>query len=70
MDSKRFGRKLLLLNRCTTSPLSWRKRRKPRNISMNIFVHNDWVFGLCPSSGILETRKHNVSETESVSVLR
>jgi hypothetical protein len=29
-----------------------------------------WVFGLCPSSGILETRKHNVSETESVSVLR
>jgi hypothetical protein len=21
---------------------------------------NYWVFGLCPSSGILETRKHNV----------
>jgi hypothetical protein len=31
---------------------------------------NYWVFGLCPSSGILETRKHNVSETGSVSVLR
>jgi hypothetical protein len=24
---------------------------------------NSWVFGLCPSSGILETKKHNVSET-------
>jgi hypothetical protein len=22
-----------------------------------------WGFGLCPSSGILEARKHNVSET-------
>jgi hypothetical protein len=29
-----------------------------------------WVFGLCPSSGILETRKQNFSETGSVSVLR
>jgi hypothetical protein len=28
------------------------------------------VFGLRPSSYILETRKHNVSETGSVSVLR
>jgi hypothetical protein len=27
-------------------------------------------FGLCPSSGILETRKRNVLETRSVSVLR
>jgi hypothetical protein len=26
-----------------------------------------WVFGLCPSSGILETRKHNVLETDIVS---
>jgi hypothetical protein len=31
---------------------------------------NYWVLGLCPSSGILETRKHNVSETVSVAVLR
>jgi hypothetical protein len=31
---------------------------------------NYWVLGLCSSSGILETRKHNVSETGSVSVLR
>jgi hypothetical protein len=33
-------------------------------------IQNYWVLGLCPSSGILETRKHNVSETGSVSVLR
>jgi hypothetical protein len=29
-----------------------------------------WVFGLRPSSDILETRKHNVSENGSVSLLR
>jgi hypothetical protein len=29
-----------------------------------------WVFGLGPSTSILETRKHNVSETGSVSILR
>jgi hypothetical protein len=29
-----------------------------------------WGFGLCSLSGILETRKHNVSETESFSLLR
>jgi hypothetical protein len=33
-------------------------------------TQNYWVFGLCPSSGILDTRKHNVSETGSVFVLR
>jgi hypothetical protein len=26
-------------------------------------TQNYWVFGLCPLSSILETRKHNVSET-------
>jgi hypothetical protein len=26
-------------------------------------TQNYWVSGLCPSSGILETTKHNVSET-------
>jgi hypothetical protein len=30
-------------------------------------IPNYWVFGLCPLSGILKTRKHNVSETGSVS---
>jgi hypothetical protein len=29
-----------------------------------------WVFWTSLSSGILETRKHDVSETESVSILR
>jgi hypothetical protein len=33
-------------------------------------TQNNWVFGLFPSSGILGTRKHDVSETRSVSVLR
>jgi hypothetical protein len=31
---------------------------------------NYWVSGLCPLSGILNTIKHNVSETGSASVLR
>jgi hypothetical protein len=33
-------------------------------------IQNYWVSGLCPSSGILNTRKHNISETESLSVVR
>jgi hypothetical protein len=35
-----------------------------------INTQNYWVFGLFPSSDILENRKPNVSETESVYVLR
>jgi hypothetical protein len=31
---------------------------------------NYWAFGLRPSSGILETRKRNILETESVLVIR
>jgi hypothetical protein len=31
-------------------------------------TQNYWVFGLFPSSGILGNRRHNVSETGSVSV--
>jgi hypothetical protein len=26
-------------------------------------TQNYWVFGLCPSSGVIKTRKHDVSET-------
>jgi hypothetical protein len=33
-------------------------------------TQNYWVLGLFPSSGILQNRKHDVSETGSVSVLR
>jgi hypothetical protein len=32
-------------------------------------IQNYWVFGLFPSSGILGTRKYDVSVTGSVSVL-
>jgi hypothetical protein len=32
--------------------------------------HSYWVSGLCPSSGILNTRERNVSETGSISILR
>jgi hypothetical protein len=35
-----------------------------------VFIQNYWFFGLFRSSGILQTRKHDVSETGSVSVLR
>jgi hypothetical protein len=31
---------------------------------------NYWGFGLFPSSGILKTREHNVSEIGYVSILR
>jgi hypothetical protein len=34
------------------------------------YDQNHWVFGPSPSSGILGNRKHDVSETGSVSVLR
>jgi hypothetical protein len=33
---------------------------------MKYNTQNYWVFGLCPWFGILETRKHNVSETGSI----
>jgi hypothetical protein len=32
-------------------------------------TQNYWVSGLCPSSRIVNTRKYNVSKTESVSIL-
>jgi hypothetical protein len=35
-----------------------------------INIQNYWIFRLCPSSGISNTRKHNVSETGSLSVLK
>jgi hypothetical protein len=33
-------------------------------------THNYWIFGLCPSSGILSTREHNVPETGAAFVPR
>jgi hypothetical protein len=32
-------------------------------------VQNYWAFRLCPSSNIIKSRKHNISEIGSVSVL-
>jgi hypothetical protein len=40
------------------------------NTKPDFFLQNYWVSGLCPSSGILNTGKHKVSETGSVSVFR
>jgi hypothetical protein len=37
---------------------------------MVIYGQNYWVLGLCPSSAILKTRKHNVSETVSLAFFR
>jgi hypothetical protein len=36
----------------------------------HIYTQNYWVSGLCLSSGIINNRKHDVSETGSLSVLR
>jgi hypothetical protein len=51
--------------------------RKSRSMNINPMVRiitlvtqKYWSFGLLPWSGILETRKHDVSETGSVSVVR
>jgi hypothetical protein len=44
--------------------------RISRILTMVYNTQNYWVSGLCPSTGILNTRKHNVTETASVSVLR
>jgi hypothetical protein len=33
-------------------------------------LQNYWVFGLSPSFGILGNKKHDVSETRSVYILR
>jgi hypothetical protein len=48
---------------CETLSLTLREEHK-------LSVRNYWVFGLFPSSDFLGTRKHDVSETESVSDLR
>jgi hypothetical protein len=41
-----------------------------RTLTMVYNTQNHWVSGLCPSFRILNARKHNVSETGSVSVFR
>jgi hypothetical protein len=46
------------------------KTNRQRVLTMVYTTRNYGIFGPCPSSGILETRKHNVSEIGSLSVLR
>jgi hypothetical protein len=41
-----------------------------QDVTTHNTTQNYWDFGHCPSSGVPETRKHSVSETGSVSVLR
>jgi hypothetical protein len=51
----------------TTVTLSVLEAKAPKFERVLTVVYNTqnyWVFGLRPSSGILEARKHNVSETE------
>jgi hypothetical protein len=59
--------------------LEWRQYVHPKrrwnqatwcHLLEHYFSQNYWVFGLFPSSGILENRKDDVSETGSVSLLR
>jgi hypothetical protein len=48
---------------CTLTEMWW-------VLTIGRSTHNHCVPGLCPSPGILNTRKHNVSEIGSVSILR
>jgi hypothetical protein len=48
---------------------SWNPLRKPNALVISFDTEKYWVFGLCPSSGILEARKHNVPETGSVTAI-
>jgi hypothetical protein len=54
--------------------VSWRRRGPQHCLQKSAptqdFAQNYWIFGLFPSSDIQGTRKHDVSETASVSVLR
>jgi hypothetical protein len=61
-------------------PLGRPRRRLLDNVKMGLgengwdgldwiaMAQDYWVSGICSSSGILNTRKHNISETGSVSV--
>jgi hypothetical protein len=52
-------------------PLRWAKVPWYTRIYQISYTWNYWVFGLCPSSRVLkDTKKHKVSGTGSVSVLR
>jgi hypothetical protein len=59
-----FGSYSVICERSVHTKIIWRVLTMIHNIQ------NYWVSGLCPSSGILNTKNHNVSGTGSVSVIR
>jgi hypothetical protein len=62
--------KCLLERPLETIPRPWKEVDSKGAVTMVYKSRNYWVFGLCPSFGILKIREHNVSETGSVSFLR
>jgi hypothetical protein len=50
----------------------YNRRKLSAHLELGIIakIKDHWVSGLCPSIGILNTRKHNVSETGPLSVLK
>jgi hypothetical protein len=56
--------------RCVLSLFTQRTRTDTIQTLNKEELQDYWVSGLCPSSGIVDTGKHNVSGTESVFVLR
>jgi hypothetical protein len=55
---------------CVHPHLKRESMRPTRETKLDWFNKNRWDYGVCPSSTFYITRKHNVSETGSVSVLR
>jgi hypothetical protein len=54
---------------CSSPNITGRSFGVP-NLEAELFTQYYWVFGLIPSSDVLENIKHDVSDTASVSVFR
>jgi hypothetical protein len=61
---------LLLWHEILTLLMHLNSIEKVSRCKLHLTTQNYWISEPCPSSGILNTRKYNVSETGSVSVLR
>jgi hypothetical protein len=71
MKSKKNYGQVMEENHITAEKYRKNKQNNNNNfINTNLSSQNYWVFGLFSSPCILETRRHDVSETGSVSVLR
>jgi hypothetical protein len=53
----------------TSNPIKDLTSRFQRVLAMVYNTQHYWVFRLCPSSDILRTRDHNITETGFVSIL-